>query len=303
MGGSCRNSGIPSCEKLAAKLSALDKGRLQELLPDGRIIRLPSEGEGIFIGDLHGDFEAIVSIIRQTDFIEAMRRQEKKYLIFLGDYGDRGEKIIATINEVITLKLRFPENVVLLRGNHEERGVAERYGTNGAFAREYGREEGLSLFTLYCNVMGRLPVVAISERGIIGVHGGIPSRDIDSLDALNGENGELRAQEMTWNDPTEIVAARMGSKRGGDVTGFGENAFTDFMKAAHARVMVRSHETCRHGFKLFFKNRLATIFSNGSSRSVSSYYQDAVDHPVFLKIDLGREKNRFMEVDFIEITY
>lgn len=293
---------IPGYDDLCSRIERLNEPVCKMHTRD-RIVFLPRRGSAFFIGDLHGDFEALVSIVRQTNFVKAMERRENRFLVFLGDYGDRGAKILKTINGVITLKLRYPGNVFLLQGNHEQIEMAEAYGSYEAFVRAYGLEKGLALLRLYCSVMVNLPVAAISPNGVIGVHGGIPSCRIDSLDVLNGDEGGERAQEMIWNDPDERISGWEQSRRGGDSKVFGEDAFEAFMKAVSAIVMVRSHQYFAAGVRLYFKNRLATIFSNGSRKSVSSAYSDVVERAVFLKVALGRKKNTFTESDFIEITY
>ena len=48
-----------------------------------------------------------------------MEKTKEATLIFLGDYGDRGDKSAEIYYIILKLKLAFPEQVVLLRGNHE----------------------------------------------------------------------------------------------------------------------------------------------------------------------------------------
>jgi hypothetical protein len=304
MEGLFKDSGIPSEKVFFSKLDALRKlAPTSTLLQiNGNIARLPKKGIAYWIGDLHGDLEAVVSIVKQTGFLKAMSKKENVFLVFLGDYGDRGKKIIETINEVITLKLLYPDNVILLKGNHEQEEIAMRYGTYDIFWESYGLK-GNSLFKLYCKTMLHLPVLSIAPCGIIGVHGGIPNRDIPFLDILNSKKGKKCVSEMTWNDPGEVHPERLPNPRGGETTVFGQKAFERFMKTVPASVMVRSHEYPRDGVRIMFSDRLATIFSNGSAKSKSSYYSHSVCRAVYLKTKLYQKKKNFVPSDFMEITY
>ena len=67
------------------------------------------------VGDIHGMYDKLVSLLDSVQFDE-----KKDFMIFLGDYIDRGPDSVACLQLVRDLCLKYPENVVALSGNHEE---------------------------------------------------------------------------------------------------------------------------------------------------------------------------------------
>ena len=47
--------------------------------------------------------------------------------LFLGDYVDRGIFGVDCMILLMSIKLNFPKNVILLRGNHESRNMTENF--------------------------------------------------------------------------------------------------------------------------------------------------------------------------------
>ena len=72
-------------------------------------------GSACIIGDIHGqyyDFLKILTLIGDID------EEIKGNLLFLGDYVDRGSNSIEVMTLIMALKINYPKNVFLLRGNH-----------------------------------------------------------------------------------------------------------------------------------------------------------------------------------------
>ncbi|OHT05497.1 Ser/Thr protein phosphatase [Tritrichomonas foetus] len=85
-------------------------------------ILLHLEGEFIIVGDLHGHLFDLYRILKTHGF-----PPNQKY-IFLGDLIDRGEFSLATVTLIFVMKCKYPENVYVIRGNHEFSNICENSG-------------------------------------------------------------------------------------------------------------------------------------------------------------------------------
>jgi len=71
-------------------------------------------GRFFAIGDIHGSYEKLRTLIGKIDI-----DYRNDTLVFLGDYIDRGTGSYDVVSYLIDLKKQY-ENIVLLKGNHEE---------------------------------------------------------------------------------------------------------------------------------------------------------------------------------------
>lgn len=67
------------------------------------------------IADVHGQLSSLNLILKR---ILPLRKQDQ--LIFLGDYIDRGPDSFGVVKRIIELKNLFNEQIILLKGNHED---------------------------------------------------------------------------------------------------------------------------------------------------------------------------------------
>ena len=77
------------------------------------------DGKVTIIGDIHGQFYDLHSMLNKLH--KPKSKSEK--LLFLGDYVDRGAWGPQTLLLLLILKCNTPQNVMLLRGNHETREI------------------------------------------------------------------------------------------------------------------------------------------------------------------------------------
>lgn len=263
------------------------------------VVYLPKKGKAIFIGDTHGDSVAITSIIRQERFIERVEQGEDVYLILMGDYADRGKEDVRNIELLLNLKQCYPENVFMLRGNHEEIAMGQSYGLLGSCIRHFDYENGQYVFRRLNDLYEKLPAVVVCANGVVAVHGGIPVGDINSLKQLHDE-GIL--EQIRWNDPTDQTDNFMFNYNRGMSYLFGRKVFETFMNSIGGSVLVRSHEYVSAGFKLIFDNKILSIFSNGGV-STESGYRDFILYPKYAKVDLTEKIEQWSNKHVIDVQY
>ena len=81
------------------------------------------DGKVVICGDIHGQFYDLVAMLRKLKG----RSSTPSKLLFLGDYVDRGNYGPEVALYLFCLKLKTPDDIFLLRGNHESRDMAESF--------------------------------------------------------------------------------------------------------------------------------------------------------------------------------
>ena len=79
-------------------------------------MRAETAGRLIAIGDIHGCYDLLTNLVE----LGIIFNPSKDRLVFLGDYIDRGPRSREVVDYISGLRKRYPEQIVLLKGNHEE---------------------------------------------------------------------------------------------------------------------------------------------------------------------------------------
>lgn len=287
-------------DKLGRNIKEITKGLFAEdYFVEAGIVYLPPKGKAIFVGDTHGDSESTLAILKQTDFEKRIGEKPDLKIVFLGDYADRGEADVENLFLTMSLKKKYPLNVVLLRGNHEDCQVYP-HTLPGSLERDYGREKGRELYQGCLSFFEKMPNILLCGNGLVAVHGGIPNYDIKDLFDLKG-NDEF-FEQIRWNDPVNLDIDRHLWNRGSpEFSKFGKIAFEKFMKAVEGSVMIRGHQVIEGDATLIFNDRLLTIFSTGGSSQETGYPQ--FSSPIFAEFDLSKPITRISQENIRKIKY
>ncbi|MEM1586125.1 MAG: metallophosphoesterase family protein [Candidatus Bathyarchaeia archaeon] len=259
----------------------------------GRLIHIPPRGEAIVIGDIHGDLESLKHILHETGFLDKALNERDIYLIFLGDYGDRGEYSPEVYYIILTLKKLFPGKVILLQGNHEgpEDLLAHPHDLPYHMRRKFG-SGGFTVYRELSQLFRRFYTAVLVKDKYVMLHGGVPSgaKIIEDLAfAYMKHPAESHLEEILWSDPADWISGKYPSPRGAGYL-FDEDITVRFLKILGVKFLVRGHEPANEGYKFNHGGRVLTLFS----RKGPPYYNT---NAAYLTLDLALQPDSAEEIE------
>lgn len=206
-------------------------------------------------GDIHGQY---FDLLRIMDIAGAPH--EQNYL-FLGDYVDRALQGIETIALLFAYKIKYPDNICLLRGNHECSSITRIYG----FYDECKRRYSVKLWRIFSDCFNCMPVAAVVSEKIFCCHGGL-SPELYKMDQIKNiarptdipEEGLLC--DLLWSDPNIEMNGWAENDRGVSFV-FGPDVVEQFLDLHDLDLIVRAHQVVADGYEFMANRRLVTLFS------------------------------------------
>ena len=186
-----------------------------------------------FVGDIHGDMDAIKKIERIADSFDR--------IVFLGDFVDRGTSDIEVVYEISRMKSKLGDKIVILAGNHDAYSDVSPRDFDEKLANRFG-SKGKKLEQEYIEAFGNAPIAYLNEGyGLIALHGFIPADrkdwDIGCWKKVK-EDIYNSAFQVLWNDP-KIIASGL---RGKYMQIVDSKTIEEFFRYTRLKVIVRSHQ-------------------------------------------------------------
>jgi len=233
------------------------------------------------VGDIHGQLFDLLQVFKLGG-----DPSTTKY-VFLGDYVDRGYHSVETFSLLLCYKIKYPENITLVRGNHESRNTTKVFGLYDEIQYKYG---DATIWKLFIEVFDLLPISAVIDGTMFCVHGGLSPAiknidDIDKIDRKQEPPAIGPFTDMLWSDPDEELDTWSLSHRGAGYI-FGKQVIKEFHHRNGLELTIRAHQLVFEGYKFMFPNdSLLTVWS------APNYCYRCGNVASFVEIQEGGRKN------------
>lgn len=208
-------------------------------------------------GDIHGQLHDLITLFKTGGECPGTQ------YLFLGDFVDRGFYSVESLLLLLLLKIRYPDRITLIRGNHESRQITTVYGFYDECLRKYGNA---NIWRYCCEVFDYVSLGAVvgGKGGVFCVHGGL-SPDVDTIDEIRTFDRKQEVPhegamcDLLWSDPDEFSSWGVSPRGAGYL--FGENETRKFCHSNDISLIARAHQLVMEGYREMFNGSLVTVWS------------------------------------------
>lgn len=221
-------------------------------------------------GNIHGQYNDLMrffnSFGRPSEFKGDIESFE---YLFLGNYCSRGSHMLETLCLIFALKLKFPEQIHLLRGSHDDKEVLKNTGLVEECIMKLGDDPDKpdSVFNLICDLFNYLPLAALIKETILCVHSGIPEgMSLDNINMIKKPyfpETNKSVAEILWSQPSIY---KNDYSQNNYTSQFRKLTYTQetvnkFLNDNKLSLIIRSKNFVQSGYERIFNSKVITIFS------------------------------------------
>lgn len=242
------------CEYLKeSEVKELCEKAMEILMEESNVQRI--DAPVTICGDIHGQFYDLKELFKVGADVP-----DTNYL-FMGDFVDRGFYSVETFLLLLALKVRYPDRITLIRGNHESRQITQVYGFYDECLRKYG---SVNVWRYCTEIFDYLSLSALIEDRIFCVHGGL-SPSVNTLDQIRLLDRKQEVPhdgamcDLMWSDPEDIDGWGLSPRGAGYL--FGGTVVKQFNQTNNVDLICRAHQLVMEGYKYMFESTLVTVWS------------------------------------------
>ncbi|CDW72256.1 serine threonine-protein phosphatase [Stylonychia lemnae] len=206
-------------------------------------------GPSVLVGDIHGQFYDLVNLIEKAGDPRTLN------YVFLGDYVDRGVYSLECLMLLFSIKMNYPRKFILLRGNHESRGVTEHF----TFRQEVINKFDDEIYDLITLAFDTLPLAAVVNGTYLCMHGGISPlmntiEDLNKVDRFQEIPEQGILCDILWSDPIQDeLASKFDFQENPERAcsfKYGLKPTKRILEQSDFTLLVRAHQVQMQGYKM-----------------------------------------------------
>ena len=208
------------------------------------------------VGDIHGQFQDLMEIFFQQGY-----PKDGISFIFVGDYVDRGLNSVEVFLVLLLLKIQYPQQIFMTRGNHESRMITQQYGFYDEILRKYGSSVVWQYFT---EVFDKIPLGGLINNKIYCLHGGLSPvnnklDEIKKVERIGDVPRNGLCCDMLWSDPEDRNGWAINSRGAGYTWGY--DCSEEFLHINNLKFISRAHQLVMKGYNWCHNKQVLSIFS------------------------------------------